>query len=55
MPAARRGLAGSRRLIEQMGGSLSVEDELGAGSTFTLWLPLSPRAAHATQDTKPEA
>ena len=34
------GLAGARRIAEQHGGTLSVESELGAGSTFTLRLPL---------------
>ena len=34
------GLAISRRLIEAMGGSLTVESEVGQGSTFTATLPL---------------
>ena len=38
------GLAISRRFIELHGGSLSVESELGHGSTFTFTLP-------RTQDT----
>jgi PAS domain S-box-containing protein len=35
------GLSGSRRLIRQMGGSVSVKSRLGEGSTFTVLLPLS--------------
>jgi signal transduction histidine kinase len=33
------GLAISRRLARLMGGDLSVESTVGAGATFTLWLP----------------
>lgn len=39
------GLAISRRLARQMGGDLSVESEVGVGSTFTLRLPASDPAA----------
>jgi PAS domain S-box-containing protein len=40
------GLALSRRLVHMMGGSVTVESELGKGSTFTIVLP---RAVSASQ------
>src|SRR5262249_14904865 len=36
------GLAISRRLARLLGGDLSVESQPGKGSTFTIWLPISP-------------
>ena len=36
------GLAISRRLARLLGGELSVESQPGKGSTFTIWLPVSP-------------
>lgn len=42
------GLAITRRLIELQGGKITVESQLGQGSTFRFWLPL------VTAQSKPE-
>jgi PAS domain S-box-containing protein len=36
------GLAGSRSMLELMGGEITVQSRLGEGSTFTIRLPLEP-------------
>lgn len=41
------GLAGTRQIVEQHGGTLTVESVEGEGSTFTVRLPLAPATAGA--------
>jgi len=38
------GLAISRRLCELMGGTITAASEIGKGTTFTVWLPVSASA-----------
>jgi signal transduction histidine kinase len=47
------GLAISRRLARLIGGDVTVESELGRGSTFTVWLPVNP--ADLNRERRPGA
>ena len=44
------GLTISRRLARLMGGDLTVQSQLGKGSTFTLWLPAIVEESPATPE-----
>ncbi|HZF66742.1 MAG TPA: CHASE3 domain-containing protein [Gemmatirosa sp.] len=46
------GLAISRRLARLMGGDVTLASELGAGASFTLWLPAPPNV-RGTADGRP--
>jgi signal transduction histidine kinase len=41
------GLAISKKIVEQLHGSIDVESEVGRGTTFTLTFPALPTEAHA--------
>jgi signal transduction histidine kinase len=43
------GLAAARQIVEQHGGTISVERREGAGSTFAVRLPLAPPAPPAPE------
>jgi len=46
------GLAISRSIVEQHGGKIDVESELGKGTAFNIWLPLN--GDHVAVGTAPE-
>ncbi|MDR3534713.1 MAG: ATP-binding protein [Rhodopila sp.] len=48
------GLAGAREFAERAGGKLSIETELGRGTTVTLWLPsIDPCPAREPKSAEP--
>jgi len=49
------GLATSYGIVEQSGGRIVVETQVGQGSTFTIWLPRSREAAGSKPSTEAAA
>jgi signal transduction histidine kinase len=49
------GLAISRRLARLLGGDIAVDSQLGKGSTFTIWLPISPADLPSGEPVQPVA
>jgi PAS domain S-box-containing protein len=47
------GLAIAKRLVDMHHGRIEVESELGAGSTFTVWLPVADDSLIADEQTAP--
>jgi signal transduction histidine kinase len=41
------GLAISKRIVEQLDGTIAVESEVGRGTKFTMWFPASNQSVHA--------
>ena len=44
------GLSISYKIIQEHGGQITVDSEQGAGTTFTILLPINPVAASSRQD-----
>ena len=46
------GLVVTKKVVDEHGGSIAVESQLGAGTTFTIQLPVQMGAAPASADTQ---